>query len=75
MAESAERRWIEAWRAAGPELEEQRRRELAALDDERALFLSDAALSLVRASDIPERRRHGSGLVELQDLFARLVER
>ena len=75
MAESAERRWIDGWRAAGPELEEQRRRELRALDPERALFLSDAVLSLVRTDELPERRRTGSGLVDLQDLFGRLRSR
>ena len=72
MNESAERRWIEGWRAAAPELEEQRRRELQALSAERALFLSDAVLSLVRTDDLAKRRRAHSGLVELQDLFGRL---
>ncbi|HET7292515.1 MAG TPA: hypothetical protein VFM88_08830 [Vicinamibacteria bacterium] len=70
---SAERRWIEAWRAAGPELEEQRRRELRSLSDARALFLSEAVLCLVRPDEVPQRRRTGSGLVELQDLFRRLA--
>jgi hypothetical protein len=30
------RRWVETWRAAGPELEALRRRELAATTDEQA---------------------------------------
>lgn len=75
MGGSEERRWIEEWRAAGPELEQQRRQELRALTPERALFFSDALLSLVRTEDLPEQRRTHSGLVDLQDLFRRLHPR
>jgi hypothetical protein len=75
VSEPAERRWIQGWQAAGPELEEQRRRDLSAMSAERALFLSDAVLSLVRAEDLAERRRASSGLVDLQDLLRRLGPR
>jgi hypothetical protein len=75
VSESAEQRWIEGWRLTGPELEEQRRRELRALSPERALFLSDAVLSLVRPADLSQRRRTHSGLVELQDLLSPLRSR
>lgn len=75
VRESPERRWIEGWTAAGPELQEQRRRELSAMSPERGLFLSEAALSLVGTVELPERRRTHSGLVDLQDLFGRLRSR
>jgi hypothetical protein len=75
VSASAERRWIDDWLAAGPELEERRRLQLRALTPERALFLSDTVLSLVRTQDLPERRRGHSGLVDLQDLFGRLRSR
>jgi hypothetical protein len=68
---SAERRWIENWRAAGAELEQRRRQELRALTDERALSLSEAVLALVRPEDLPVARRTNSGLAALQELFAR----
>jgi len=72
---SAERLWIDTWKAAGPALEEQRRVELRTLTPERALFLADAVLSLAQSQDLPPRRRTSSGLVELQALFGRLQSR
>lgn len=39
---------------------------------ERALFLSEAVLCLVRPGEVAQGRRMNSGLVQLQDLFRRL---
>jgi hypothetical protein len=75
MSASPEQAWIENWRAAGAELEERRRSDLRALTPERARFLSEAALSLAQAQELPEHRRRHSGLVELQELFRLLRSR
>jgi hypothetical protein len=64
-----ERRWVDDWLAAGPLLEEQRRRELRALTPERALFLAEALFSLPWPPEVMARRRAHSGLLDLQDAF------
>jgi hypothetical protein len=59
-------RWISSWRAAGPALEQVRRRELRALDGRRAIAL------LTGPADYhtePRKARPTSGLVEQQRLF------
>jgi hypothetical protein len=72
---SAEERWVENWKAAGPLLEEQRARELRALTPERAMFLAEALFSMPWPEDVLARRRAHSGLFDMQDLFRRLRPR
>ena len=63
------RRWVAAWKKAGPELERIRREELLRVDVARALeSLEDAFLCALR--DSPPKP--SSGLVEQQRLFGRL---
>jgi hypothetical protein len=66
---AAQRRWLEQWRGAAVALQEQRRRELRLLTDERALAASDALLSLASAQALSPHRRDNSGLVEQQRRF------
>jgi hypothetical protein len=71
MSGADELRWVRQWQEAGVALQEEKRRELRALTPERALFLSDAVLSL-RQPDTPRARGPAwSGLVEQQALFGR----
>ena len=72
---SDESRWVENWALTGPLLEEQRRRELRALSDERALFCAEALFSMPWPADVLANRRRQSGLLQQQDLFARLRSR
>jgi hypothetical protein len=72
---SDESRWVENWMLTGPLLEEQRRRELRALSDERALFCAEALFSMPWPADVLANRRRQSGLLQQQDLFARLRSR
>ncbi len=62
MTES-ERRWIEAWRIAGPELERIRDAELRSLDDEQSIAMLGNARS---------DRQETSGLVIFQAWMMRL---
>jgi hypothetical protein len=63
------RQWVEAWRRAGPELEEIRRREIESVDTGEAIRQifgsSEALLRNLPASTT-------SGLVEQQAWFAKL---
>ena len=69
MATDDERRWVETWRRAGPELERIRNEELRNLDE-------SAALRKIRVLDVPvellpDRR---SSINELAALGRRWVE-
>lgn len=64
-AETA-RRWMAAWKAAGPALEEVRRRELRSLDGHKAIALLTGTADY-RAE--PRKARASSGLVEQQRWF------
>lgn len=69
MTEAELGAWMEQWRSAGPELEEQRARELREMTDEQARVMTDAVLDLgARAPILPDRRQW-SGLVVQQALF------
>jgi hypothetical protein len=66
------RRWVEAWRLAGPELERLRRAELRQLDPQRAIAL------LCGEADYhvpPRQARPNSGLVEQQRWFKKAAGR
>ena len=69
--EAAQGRWMEQWRGAALALQEQRRRELRLLTDERALAASEALLALASPQRLSSERRNSSGLVELQRLLHR----
>jgi hypothetical protein len=63
------RRWVKTWQAAGPRLEEIRRRELRELDAYAAIAL------LCGSADYrmpPHAPKPSSGLVEQQRLFQRM---
>jgi hypothetical protein len=68
-----ERRWVETWRWAGPELERIRRQELRAMTDARALVASNRVLALVGWLPRTPRRLATSGLIEQQALLRRRV--
>ena len=68
---SAASSWLKQWQAAGPALEEVRRRELRRLRDDEALAAAEALLSLAASSPLPEERRVSSGLVAQQALLHR----
>ena len=63
--------WLRQWRAAGPALEEVRRRELRDLSDERALEATDELLSMMGLAPLPPERLRSSGLVAQQALLHR----
>lgn len=66
------RRWVQAWKAAGPELERLRREELRRLDPQRAIaFLCGSADYRVP----PRAPRPTSGLVEQQRWFKKAAGR
>jgi len=60
--------WVKTYKAAAIALEEQRWRELQALTAERALWMSEALLSM----PLVKRPRETSGLVQQQALFMKL---
>jgi hypothetical protein len=62
------RRWVETWKQAGPELEAIRREEIRNLDPLKVLPLLEDAFN--QALRLPLRPT--SGLVEMQDWFAKL---
>lgn len=68
----AARRWVDAWRAAGPALEAVRVKELRALDGHRAIALLTGPADY-RAE--PRKVRSSSGLVEQQRWFMKARER
>ena len=66
------RRWVQAWRTAGPELERLRREELRRLDPQRAIAM------LCGPADYhvpPRAARPTSGLVEQQRWFKKAAGR
>ena len=62
------RRWMQAWRVAGPLLEQIRAEEIRATDTVRAMEMLDDAFSSAIWLNPP---RTGSGLVEQQEIFSR----
>ena len=71
VSREAARNYVRQWSDTGRVLNEQRWRELAALDTERALAASDALIDAALLVPLPESRRSASGLVEQQALFHR----
>ena len=63
------RRWVEAWKEAGPELEAIRREEIAKADNYRVVDLLEDAFNAALASRTPEPT---SGMIEMQEWFAKL---
>jgi len=70
MSDALLRKWVETWKAAGPELAEIERRELEQMTDEEAKEAAIAVLTLPLREDPPDS--DGSGLVEQQRWFAKL---
>ena len=68
---SAASSWLKQWQAAGPALEEVRKRELRELRDDEALAATEALLSMATATPLPPERLLTSGLVAQQALFHR----
>jgi len=66
------RRWVQAWQAAGPELERLRREELRRLDPQRAIALLCGPADYTVA---PRAPRPTSGLVEQQRWFKKAAGR
>jgi hypothetical protein len=66
-----ERRWVEQWRVAGPELARIKRQELRAMTDEHALRAAIDLLDLADLAPIDQRRWTGSGLVDQQAVLRR----
>ena len=62
------RRWMQAWRTAGPLLEQVRAEEIRATDTVKAMEMLDDAFSSAIWLNQP---RTGSGLVEQQEIFSR----
>ena len=71
MTEETARRLARQKVEAGRLVDELRWRELALLDDERALQTSDALIEAALSVPIPAWRRTTSGLVEQQAVFRR----
>ena len=63
------RRWVEAWKLAGPELEAIRRREVREADNLEDLAALEGAFNHALET-MPARE--SSGLVEMQKWFAKL---
>lgn len=62
------RRWVETWKAAGPELAAIRQEEVRTMDNVKALEQLEDAYN--HAATLPPRTT--SGLVEMQRLFSKL---
>ena len=62
------RAWLEAWRVAGPRLENERWQQVAALDDDSAWEEAQALFALVEPEWTGDA---GEGLVLQQDVFRR----
>ena len=67
--------WMRQWESAARELAEQRRKDLAALTEARALAASEAVLALVGSARLRPGRRTHSGLVEQQAILHRRCAR
>lgn len=69
---AAGRRWVDAWRQAGPELERLRREELRRVDPQRAIALlcgeADYTVS-------PRAPKPTSGLIEQQRWFMKAAQK
>jgi hypothetical protein len=63
------RRWVQAWKEAGPELEAIRRREIREADNLKVLAMLEGAFNHALRTMPP---RESSGLVEMQRLLAKL---
>jgi len=64
------RRWVEAWKEAGPVLDAIRRQEIRQADNLKVLALLECAFNQA-VRELP--LRPSSGLVEMQSWFAKLV--
>jgi len=63
------RQWVETWKEAGPKLDAIRHREIRGADNLKTLALLESAFNqALRTSP----RRPSSGLVEMQEWFAKL---
>jgi hypothetical protein len=63
------RHWVETWKEAGPKLEAIRHREIREADNLKTLALLESAFNhALRTSPL----RPSSGLVEMQEWFAKL---
>jgi len=63
------RHWVQTWKAAGPELEAIRRREIAEADNVHVLWLLEGLFNhAVRSTPM----RTSSGLIEMQRYLAKL---
>lgn len=63
------RLWVRTWKEAGPELEAIRRRDIHDADNLKVLALLEAAFNHAARTMPP---RHSSGMVEMQEYFAKL---
>lgn len=68
---SAERAWMEQWRAAARALAEVRRAQLGAMSDAAAIEAAEHLLALADSLPLSADRRRWSGLVEQQALLHR----
>lgn len=66
------RRWVQIWKDAGPELEAIRRREIEEADNLQVLLALESAFNHATRTLPP---RPSSGMVEMQDWFAKLRPR
>ncbi|OGA06355.1 MAG: hypothetical protein A2W68_02560 [Betaproteobacteria bacterium RIFCSPLOWO2_02_64_14] len=71
MSDADLKRWAETWDRAGRELALLRRRELERMTDEQVKAAALDLLSMPMSEDLPARS--GSGLVEQQRWFSRLL--
>ena len=71
MSDADLKRWAETWERAGRELALIRRRELERMTDEQAKAAALDLLTMPMPEGLPAR--HGSGLVEQQRRFSRLL--
>lgn len=70
-ARARERAWARQWSGATRALEVVRQRDLSGLSNEAARIIAEEILSMPVRSDLPERRRGWSGLVEWQRALRR----
>jgi len=71
MSDTDLKRWADTWESAGRALKALRRRELQAMTDEQAKAAALDLLNMPIPEGLPARR--GSGLVEQQRRFSRLL--
>ncbi len=69
---AAGKRWVQAWKEAGPRLEQVRREDLRRLDPQRAIALLCGEADYTRP---PRAPRPTSGLIEQQRWFMRAASR